>query len=174
MALTAATRLAVITRRGQLRIGLAQSREEADRWMEDARRYRAAGATDRAAVSINAPPGSGPPAIGIREGTPYERLCDWLAAPASPSDPRSPRREAVSARLPSGSRARTLIALRTGRVVTLTGHAVDGGRPLDRYLRVQAARSNASLSDVVLIMHVVERLSPWIAVCPPDIGVQRF
>ena len=59
MALTAATRLAVITRRGHARIGLAQSRGEADRWMEDAIRYRAAGAAGRAIVSINAPPGPG-------------------------------------------------------------------------------------------------------------------
>ena len=173
MALTAATRVAVITRRGRSRTGLAQSRVEACRWMEDAVRYRA-GATDRAIVSIQAPPGSGRPAIGIRSGTPYERLRDWLAAPASPSDPRGPRREAVIARLPAGSGARTLIALRTGLVVTLAGPATDGGRPLDRFLRVQAARSNASLSDVVLVMHVADRLSPWIAVSPLDVGVERF
>lgn len=174
MALTEATRLAVITRRGRARMGLAQSRDEANRWMKDAIRYRAAGALDRAIVSINARPGFGPPALGIRKGTPYERLRDWLADPASPSDPRSPRREAVIARLPAGSRARTLIALRTGRIVTLTGPAADGGRPLDRFLRVQAARSNASLSDIVLVMHVADRLSPWIAVCPPDLDVERF
>ena len=174
MALTAATRITVITRRGHARMGLAQSRDEADRWMEDAIRYRAGGATGRAIVSINAPPGSGPPAIGICKGTPYERLRDWLAAPASPSDPRSPRREAVLAKLPAGSCARTLIALRTGLIVTLTGPATDGGRPLDRFLRVQAARSNASLSDVVLVMHVAHRLSPWIAVSPPDLDVERF
>ena len=174
MALTAATRVAVITRRGRSRMGLAQSRDEAERWMEDAIRYRAAGATGRAIVAINAPPGSGRPAIGIRRGTPYERLRDWLAAPASPSDPRSPRREVVIARLPAGSCARTLIALRTGLIVTLTGPATDGGRPLDRFLRVQAARSNASLSDIVLVMHVADRLSPWIAVSPPDVGVERF
>ncbi len=174
MALTAATRLAVITRRGRSRTGLAQSRAEACRWMEDAIRYRAAGATDRAIVSIQAPPGSRRPAIGIRGGTPYDRLRNWLAAPASPSDPRSPRREAVFARLPAGSRARTLIALRTGLIVTLAGPADEGGRPLDRFLRVQAARSNASLSDVVLVMHVADRLSPWIAVSPLDVGVERF
>ena len=51
--------------------------------------------------------------------------------------------------------------LRTGLIVTLTGPATDGGRPLDRFLRVQAARSNASLSDVVLVVHVADRLSPW-------------
>ena len=174
MALTVATRVAVITRRGHTRLGLALSRAEADRWMEDAIRYRATGPTDRAIVAVNAPPGSGRPAIGIRKGTPYERLRAWLATPASPSDPRCPRREAVIARLPAGSRARTLIALRTGLIVTLAGPATDGGRPLDRFLRVLAARSNASLSDVVLIMHVADRLSPWIAVSPPDIGVQRF
>ena len=174
MALTVATRLAVITRRGQSRIGLAQSRDEADRWTKDAIRYRAAGATGRAIVSINAPPGSGRPAIAIRRGTPYERLRDWLAAPASPGDPRSPRREAVIAKLPAGSCARTLVALRTGLIVTLTGPATEGGRPLDRFLRVQAARSNASLSDVVLVMHVADRLGPWIAVSPPDVVVERF
>lgn len=174
MALTAATRLAVITRRGRARMGLAQSREEADRWTEDALRYRADGATGRAIIAISAPPRPGLPAIRIRNGTPYEHLRDWLAAPASHSDPRSPRREAVIARLPAGSRARTLIALRTGRIVTLTGPATDGGRPLDRFLRVQAARSNASLSDIVLAMHVADRLSPWIAVCPPDLDVERF
>ena len=174
MALTAATRLAVITRRGRLRIGLAQSRDEADRWLEDAIRYRAAGATGRAIVSINASPGSGRPAIGIRRETPYEPLRHWLAAPVSAGDPRSPRREAVTAKLPAGSCARTLIALRTGLIVTLTGPATDGGRPLDRFLRVQAARSNASLSDVVLVMHVADRLSPWIAVSPPDVKVERF
>ena len=59
MALTAATRVAVITRRGRSRMGLAQSRDEAERWMEDAIRYRAAGATGRAIVAINAPPGPG-------------------------------------------------------------------------------------------------------------------
>ena len=107
-------------------------------------------------------------------GTPYERLRDWLAAPASPGDPRNPRREAVTARLPAGSRARTLIALRTGLIVTLAGPAADGGRPLDRFLRVQAARSNASLSDIVLVMHAADRLSPWIAVSPPDLDVERF
>ena len=170
----AATRVAVITRRGRLRMGLAQSRGEADRWMEDAIRYRAAGATGRAIVALKAPPEPGRPAIGIREGTPCERLCDWLAAPASPSDPRSPRREAVIARLPAGSRARTLIALRTGLIVTLTGPAADGVRPLDRFLRVHAARSNASLSDVAFVMHVADRLSPWIAVSPPDVDVKRF
>ena len=174
MALTAPTRVAVITRRGRLRTGLAQSRVEACRWMEDAIRYRAAGATDRAIVSIQAPPGSARPAIGIRGGTPYDRLRDWLAAPASPRDPRSPRREAVIARVPAGSCARTLIALRTGLIVTLTGPADEGGRPLDRFLRVQAARSNASLSDIVLVMHVADRLSPWIAVSPPGVGVERF
>ena len=174
MALTAATRVAVITRRGNLRSGLAQSRGEAGRWTSDAIRYRAAGATDRAIISITAPPGSGLPAIGIRKGTPYERLRDWLAVPASPSDPRHPRREAAMARLPTGSCMRTLIVLRTGLITALTGSATDGGRPLDRFLRVQAARSNASLSDVVLVVHVVDRLSPWIAVSPPDIGVERF
>ena len=46
MALTAATRVAVITRRGRSRMGLAQSRDEADRWMEDTIRYRAASAPD--------------------------------------------------------------------------------------------------------------------------------
>ena len=174
MALTAATRVAVITRRGHARIGLAQSRDEADRWTEDAIRYRAAGAIGRAIVAINARPGLGRPAIGIRRGTPYERLRDWLAAPASPSDPRNPRREAVVARLPAGSCARTLIALRTGLIVTLTGPAGEGGRPLDRFLRVQAARSNASLNDIVLVMHVADRLSPWIAVSPPGVDVERF
>ena len=58
--------------------------------------------------------------------------------------------------------------------MTLTGPATDGGRPLDRFLRVQAARSNASLSDIVLVMHVADRLSPWIAVSPPDVGVEPF
>ena len=60
MALTVATRVAVITCRGRSRIGLAQSRAEADRWMEDAIRYRAAGAMDRAMVSISAPAGFEP------------------------------------------------------------------------------------------------------------------
>ena len=174
MALTAATRVAVITRRGHLRIGLAQSPEEAGRWTVDAIRYRAAGTTDRATVSINAPPGSGPPVIGIRTGTPYERLRDWLATPTSPSDPRNPRREAVIAKLPAGSRTRTLIVLRRGRIVTLAGPATDGGRSLDRFLRLQSARSNAFLSDVVLVMHIADRLRPWLAVSPPDIGVEHF
>ena len=157
MALTGATREAVITRLGHVRVGLAQSRDEADRWIKGAKRYRAARAMDRAIVSNNAPPGSGPPALGMRKGTRYERLSDWLAAPASPSDPR---REAVIARLPAGSCAITLIALRTRLIVTLTGPATDRGRPLDPFLRVQAARSNASLSDVVLVLHVADRLSP--------------
>ena len=174
MALTAATRVAVITRRGHSTMGLAQSRDEAERWMEDAIRYRAAGATGRAIVAIQAPPAPGRPAIGIRKAAPCERLHDWLEAPASPSDPRSPRREAVIARLPAGSRARTLIALRTGLIVTLTGPATEGGRPLDRFLRVQAARSNASLCDVAFVMHVADRLSPWIAVSPPGVDVKRF
>ena len=78
------------------------------------------------------------------------------------------------AKLPAGSCARTLIALRTGLIVTLTGPAADGARPLDRFLRVQAARSNASLSDVAFVMHVADRLSPWIAVNPPDVDVKRF
>ena len=47
MALTAATRVAVITRRGHSRIGLAQSRDEAGRWMEDAIRYCAASSGPR-------------------------------------------------------------------------------------------------------------------------------
>ena len=174
MALTAATRLVVITRRGHARIGLALSRAEADRWKEDAISYRAAGATGRAIIAITAPPGSGHPAVGIRRGTPYERLRDWLADPESPNDPRNPRREAVIAKLPAGSCARTLIVLRTGLIVTLTGPATDGGRPLDRFLRVQAARSNASLSDVVLATQVADRLGPWIAVSPPDVVVERF
>ena len=174
MALTAPIRVVVITRRGHVRIGLAQLREEAERWTMDAIRYRAAGATDRAIVSIAVPPRSGQPAIGIRKGTPYERLRDWLAAPVSPSDPRNRRRKVAMARLPSGSCARTLIAFRTGQIAALKAPATDGGRPLDRFLRVQAARSNASLSDVVLVMHVADRLSPWIAVSPPDIGVERF
>ncbi len=174
MALTAATRVAVITRRGHVRTGLAQLRDEAGRWMEDSIRYRAAGATDRAIVSIVAPPEPGRPAVGIRRGTPYERLCDWIADPASAGDPRNPRRESLIERLPPGSCARTLIALRTGLVVTLIGPADEGGRPLDRFLRVQAARSNASLSDVVLVMHVADRLGPWIAVSPPDLNVERF
>ncbi len=174
VALTAATRVAVVTRRGHLRIGLAQSPEEAGRWTEDAIRYRAARTADRAIVSINAPPGSGHPVIGIRTGTPYERLRNWLAAPTSPSDPRNPQREAVIAKLPAGSCARTLIAFRTGQIAALAAPATDGGQPLDRFLRVQAARSNASLRDVVLVMHVADRLSPWIAVSPPDIGVERF
>lgn len=174
MALTEATRLAVITRRGRARMGLAQSREEADRWTEDAIRYRAGGAIGRAIIAISVPPGPWLPAIRIRNGTPYDRPRDWLAAPASHSDPRSPRREVVIARLPAGSRARTLIALRTGLIVTLTGPATDGGKLLDRFLRVQAARSNTSLSDVVLVMHVADRLSPWIAVYPADLDVERF
>ena len=46
MALTGATRVAVITRCGYAKIRLAQSRDEADRWMEDAIHYRAASAPD--------------------------------------------------------------------------------------------------------------------------------
>ena len=66
MALTAATRVAVITHRAHARIGLALSHVETGRWMEDAIRYRAAGAIDRAIVAIQTPPGPGRPAIGIR------------------------------------------------------------------------------------------------------------
>ncbi|MCY4574463.1 MAG: hypothetical protein OXF01_16900, partial [Gemmatimonadetes bacterium] len=85
-----------------------------------------------------------------------------------------PGGEAVMAGRRAGSCARPLTALRTGLIVTLTGPADDGGRPLDRFLRVQAARSNASLSNIMLVMHVADRLSPWIAVSPPHVGVERF
>ena len=52
MALTVATHVAVLTRRGHSTMGLVQSRDEADNWMEDAIHYRAAGAIDRAIVAI--------------------------------------------------------------------------------------------------------------------------
>ena len=54
---------------------------------------------------------------------------------------------------------RAIDAISAGPIVTLTAPAAtDGDRPLDRFLRVLAAWSNASLSDVV---YVADRLSPW-------------
>ena len=58
--------------------------------------------------------------------------------------------------------------------MTLTGAADEGGRPLYRFVRIQAARPSATLSDVAFVMHVADRLSPWIAVSPPDVDVKRF
>ena len=75
--------------------------------------------------------------------------------------------------LPAGNRARILIALRTGRIATLTKTATDGGRPLGRFLRVQAARPNPSLSDFVLVTYVADRLGPWIAASPPYVDAER-
>ncbi len=56
--------------------------------------------------------------------------------------------------------ARTPIELRIGLIVILIGPATDGGRPLDRFLRVEAARSNASLGDIASVTHAADRLNP--------------
>ena len=175
MALTAATRVAVITRRGHATIGLAQSPDEADRWTEDAIRYRAAGAMDRAIVSINAPPPPERPAIPIRTGTPYERLRDWLAAPASPNEPAQPAARCRDHKA-AGQKLRenTLIALRTGLIVTLTGPGTDGAGPSTSSSVSKPPGRTPPLNEVALVMHVPDRLSPWIAVNPPNVDVQCF
>ena len=174
MALSPAARSAVITRRGHARTGLAQSAREAGEWVKDAVAYRGGAPFDRAIVAISRDAASPRPRIRIRRGTPYERIGDWLGAPRSPGDPRHPRREAVLGRLPPGSCGRTVIALRTARVVTLTGPAEESSGLLDGYLRLLAAGEGTSTRDVALVVHVADRLGPWIAVSPADADLDRF
>ena len=166
MALSPATRSAVITRRGHARTGLAQSTREAAEWMNDAAAYRGGSPLDRAIVAISRDSESPRPRIRIRRGTPYERIHDWLGAPRSPGDPRHPRREAALQRLPPGSAGRTVIALRTAVLVTLAGAAEESGGLLDGYLRLLAAGEGTSAADVALVVHVADRLGPWVAVSP--------
>ena len=174
MAVNAATRIAVITRRGHVSAGLARSADEAERWLQDVIEYRARGPVDQAIASVTARPGGAFPRIRLRKGTPCQRVDRWLPATPSPGDPRQAAREAALARLPASRTARTLIALRTGIVVCLLGPASEAGRPLDGFLRLRAAADGTSLEDVVLVMHVPERLGPWIAVSPADAGIERF
>ena len=174
MAVNTATRIAVITRRGRVRAGLARSAAEADRWLQDAIEYQARGPLDRAVVSVTARPGGAFPRIRVRRGTPCQRVDRWLPATPSSGDPRQPVREAALARLPASRAARTLIVLRTGIVVCLLGPASEAGRPLDGFLRLRAAADGTSLEDVVLVMHVPERLDPWIAASPADAAIERF
>ena len=174
MALSPAARSAVITRRGHARTGLALSAREAGEWMKDAVAYRGGAPADRAIVAISRDAASPRPRIRIRRGTPYERIDDWLGRPPSPGDPRHPRREAVLRRLPPGSAGRTVIALRTAVLVTLTGAAEEGGGLLDGYLRLLAAGEGTSTGDVALVMHVAGRLGPWIAVNPAGADLERF
>lgn len=174
MALTPGIRTTVITRRGHTRAGLAQSSGEARRWLADATSYRGGGPFDRAVVAISRASDAERPRIRVRRGTPYERIGDWLGARPSPNDPRHPRRGALMRRLPPESAARTLIALRNGIIVTLTGPASEAGRPLDAYLRLQAAAKAAPANDIALVLHVADRLAPWIAVSADDIRIERF
>ena len=174
MALTRATRTSVITRRGHTRVGLAQSSGEARRWLADATDYRGGGRFDRAIVAISRAGDDERPRIRVRRGTPYERVDRWLGPPPSPDDPRHPRRGALLRRLPPESAARTLIALRSGIVVTLAGPASEAGRPLEAYLRVQAAAKDASAADIALVMHVADRLAPWIAVSAGDVRIETL
>ena len=174
MALTRGTRTTVITRRGHTRVGLAQSSGEARRWLADATDYRGGCPMGRAIVAISRADDAERPRIHVRRGTPYERVDRWLGPPPSPTDPRHPRRDALLRRLPPESAARTLIALRSGAVTTLTGPASEAGRPLDAYLRLQAAGEAASAADIALVMHVADRLAPWIAVSAGDVRIERF
>ncbi len=174
MALTRGTRTTVITRRGRTRAGLAQSSGEARRWLADATDYHGGGPFDRAIVAISRAGDAERPRIRVRRGTPYERIGDWLGACPSPNDPRHPHRGALLRRLPPESAARTLVALRNGIIVTLTGPASEAGRPLDAYLRLQAAAKTAPANGIVLVMHVADRLAPWIAVSAGDIRIERF
>ena len=174
MALIPGIRMAVITRRGLARTGLARSAAEADRWMRDAAEYRAGGPIDRPVIGVTARPGGAFPRVRIHKRTPYHRIRDWLPATGSLDDPRDPAREAVLVRLPSARTARTLIVLRDALVVSLAGPAGEAGRPLDGFLRLRAAGEDTSIDDVVLVMHVAERLSPWIALRPADVDVERF
>ena len=174
MAVTPGIRMAVITRRGLARTGLARSADEGERWMRDAMEYRAGDPIDRPVIGVTPRPGGGFPRLRIRKGTPYHRVDDWLPATGSPDDPRDAAREAVLGRLPAARTARTLIVLRTALVVSLAGPASEAGRPLDGFLRLRAAGEETSIDDVVLVMHVPERLSPWIAVRPADADVERF
>ena len=174
MALSPPTRSAVITRRGHARTGLAQSAREAGEWMNDAVAYREDAPLDRAIVAISRDSASPRPRIRIRRGTPYERIDDWLGRPPSPGDPRHPRREAVLRKLPPGSGGKTVIALRTAVLVTLTGAAEEGGGLLDGYLRLLAAGEETSAADVALVVHVAGRLGPWIAVGPAAADLERF
>ncbi len=174
MALTRGTRTTVITRRGHTRVGLAQSSGEARRWLADATDYRGGCPFDRAIIAISRADDDQRPRIRVRRGTPYERIDAWLGPRPSPNDPRHPRRDALMRRLPPESAARTLIALRSGAVTTLTGPASEAGRPLDAYLRLQAAAEDASAADIALVMHVAGRLAPWIAVSAGDVRIERF
>ena len=174
MALTRGIRTTVITRRGHTRVGLAQSSGEARRWLADAMDYRGGCPVGRAIVAISRAADAERPRIRVRRGTPYERIGDWLGPPPSLNDPRHPRRDALLCRLPPESTARTLIALRSGAVTTLTGPASEAGRPLDAYLRVQAAGEATSAGDIALVMHVADRLAPWIAVSAGDVRIERF
>lgn len=174
MALTRATRTSVITRRGHTRVGLAQSSGEARRWLADATDYRGGCSFDRAIVAISRAGDDERPRIRLRRGTPYERVDRWLGRPPSPDDPRHPRRGALLRKLPPESAARTLIALRSGIVVTLAGPASEAGRPLDAYLRLQAAAKDASAADIALVMHVADRLAPWIAVSAGDVRIETL
>ena len=174
MALTRGIRTTVITRRGHTRAGLAQSTGEARRWLADATDYRGGCSFDRAIVAISRAGDDEWPRIRVRRGTPVERIGDWLGPPPSPNDPRHPRREALMRRLPPESAARTLIALRNGIIVTLTGPASEAGRPLDAYLRLHAAAKTTSAGGIALAMHVADRLAPWIAVSADDVRIERF
>ena len=174
MALSPAARSAVITRRGHARTGLAQSAREAGEWMRDAVAYRGGAPFDRAIVAISRDSASPRPRIRIRRGTPYERIDDWLGEPRSTGDPRHPRHEAVVRKLPPGSAGRTVIALRTAVLITLTGAAEEGGGLLDGYLRLLAAGEGTSPGDVALVVHVADRLGPWIAVNPAGADLERF
>ena len=174
MALTRGIRTTVITRRGHTRVGFAQSSGEARRWLADATDYRGGGPFDRAIIAISRAGDDERPRIRVRRGTPYERIDRWLGPPPSPNDPRHPRRDALMRRLPPESATRTLIALRNGMIVTLTGPANEAGRPLDAYLRLQAAAKTTSAGGIALVMHVADRLAPWIAVSAGDTRIERF
>ena len=174
MALSRATRSAVITRRGHARTGLAQSAREAGEWMRDAVAYREGAPLDRAIVAISRDSASPRPRVRIRRGTPYERIGDWLGRPPSPGDPRHPRREAAIRKLPPGSAGTTVIALRTAVLVTLTGAAEESGGLLDGYLRLLAAGEGTSTADVAIVVHVADRLGPWIAVGPAAAHLEHF
>ena len=174
VALRRGTRTTVITRRGHTRVGLAQSSGEARRWLADAMDYRGGCPFDRAVVAISRAADAERPRIRVRRGTRYERIGDWLDSPPSPDDPRHPRRDALMRRLPPERAARTLIALRSGIVATLIGPASEAGRPLDAYLRLRAAGKATSLGDIALVVHVADRLAPWIAVSAGDVRIERF
>ncbi len=165
---------AVITRRGNTRFGLAQSDAEAESWIASAVEYRGGGPADRVLVTIRSRPGDARPRIGIRKGTRYDRLAAWSPGPGSVNDPRHPRRRTLIAKLPADTRARTLAARADGLVMAVEGPADEGPLPLDGLLRLDAAEGSGERSGVVLVMHVVERLAPWIAVSPAHLVIERF